>query len=310
MPAFIYYQFPLFPLVVTLGVAATLALAWATWNLRAATLRAPLVWAWLAWFYLNYLGHGATKPSDYEIYTAAVLSIAPLLAVLGAKCPQNGAWQFIVLTLVAVLLLPVGQGWAYGDAVPHVHGLFQWLIAAHILLAVANYFATRFRGSALVYAVGEVLLAGKFLPLLVDYGSAGVYWALLCFPLSILGAAAIVWRARRTPPGMQHLWLDFRDAYGAVWALRVAERLNAAAKLHGWPVEFTWSGILVNDGTNDAASPNTRPSEAALDRLDPAVRHRIERELRSLLRRFVSHEWIVVRLESGAKSLEPSRPTP
>ena len=308
MPAFIYYQFPLFPLVAALGVAATLALAWATWNLRAATLRAPLVWAWIAWLYLNYLGHGANKPSDYETYTAAVLSIAPLLAVLGAKRPQNGAWQFIVLTLVAVLLLPVGQGWAYGDAVPHVHGLFQWLIAAHILLAVANYFATRFRGSALVYAVGAVLSAGKFLPVLVDYGSAGVYWALLCFPLSILGAAAIVWRSSRAPSGLQHLWLDFRDAYGAVWALRVAERLNAAARMHRWPVEFTWSGILVTDGANTTSSGNARPSEAALEQLDPAVRHRVERELRSLLRRFVSHEWIVKRLGSREVGVEVSGP--
>jgi hypothetical protein len=310
MPAFIYYQFPLFPLVVMLGVAATLALAWATWNLRSATLRAPLIWAWIAWLYLNYLGHGARKPSDYETYTAAVLSIAPLLAVLGAKRPQNGAWQFIVLTLVAVLLLPVGQGWGYGDTVPHVHGLFQWLIAGHILLAVANYFATRFRGSALVYAVGAVLLSGKFLPLLVDYGSAGVYWALICFPLCILGAAAIVWRSRRAPPGLQHLWLDFRDAYGAVWALRVAERLNAAAKLHRWPVEFTWSGILVTGDPNVATPNDSRPNEAALAALAPTVRHRVERELRSLLRRFVSHEWIVKRLERGAKSLETSRPTP
>ncbi|MGC3967192.1 MAG: hypothetical protein QM775_07420 [Pirellulales bacterium] len=84
----------------------------------------------------------------------------------------------------------------------------------------------------------------------------------------------------------------------------MAERLNAAAKLHGWPVEFTWGGILVIADKNAASSVGARPSEASLDALDPAVRHRVERELRSLLRRFVSHDWIVKRLEPEVKSLE------
>ncbi|MGC3967193.1 MAG: hypothetical protein QM775_07425 [Pirellulales bacterium] len=196
MPATIV-DFPLFSLVVALGVFATAALAWATWSFRDSTLRAPLAWAWIAWGYLNLVGHSEERPGAYAVYIAAVLAIAPLLAVLGAKRPQNTAWQFIVLTMVGVLMLPVVQGWAYGDVVPHVHALFQWLIAAHILLAAANYLATRFCGSAPVFAIGAALLAGRNLPLPLDYGSAGVYWVLMCFPLAVVGAAAIALRSRR-----------------------------------------------------------------------------------------------------------------
>ncbi|MBA4015882.1 MAG: hypothetical protein C0483_01705 [Pirellula sp.] len=295
MPA-MYFEFSILPALAVLGLLGTGALVWGTWSWRDSTLRAPLIWTWIAWGFLNYAGYGSASADSYANYVAAVLAIAPVLAVLGAKQPQNVAWQFIVVTMVGVLLLPVLQGWAYGDAVPHVHPLFRWLIAAHIVLAVANYFATRYRGSAIVYGIGAALLAGNYLPFRTASDDVGAFWGLICFPLAIVGVAALAWRARNGSRGLQRLWGDFRDAYGAVWALRVAERLNAAANQHSWPVEFTWGDILVIDRAQPTATAPARPSEAALDALEPEVRHRVERELRSMLRRFVSHAWIVKRL--------------
>jgi hypothetical protein len=125
--------------------------------------------------------------------------------------------------------------------------------------------------------------------------------------LALVAAWAIAFRRRQAPRGMQRLWSDFRDGYGLVWGVRVVERLNVAARRQGWPVEFTWSGIRVKepDEADNGGRRAGRPAAAGpgkptanddpLERLDPAVRRRIRRELRALLRRFVSAEWIAER---------------
>lgn len=287
---------------VSLGILGT-----ALRRLRATTLRAPILWCMVA---AAATMLAAWRPGPYVDYCVAVLFVAPTLALLGAKRPQNVAWQFIVLTLVGVLMMPVLQGWAYGDREPHVHVLFRWILAAHVVFGLMNFLITRYAGPAIVLAAAQSAIAFSYLPMMrlqkftqpVLAGGVGM-------------ATALVWvsyiaiRRSVRSRGLQRLWLDFRDAYGAVWALRVAERLNAAAKQHGWPVEFTWGGILVIDRAPPASEPSqtiapARPSEAALAALPPEVRHRVERELRSMLRRFVSHEWIVRRLETGDRRPE------
>ncbi len=274
-------------------------LARASWLLQETTLRAAMFWAQLAWCFLAISLLLPRELHPYIHYSSAVLVVAPVLAALGAKRPQNGAWQFIVLTLAGVLLLPVVQGWAYGDLAPHAHPLFRWLVIAHIGLGVGNYVVTRYWVSSLLFGYGAARMQGwRHFKAWPDEVAATI-----AITLALICAWLVSRRAAKRGLGLQRLWVDFRDAYGTVWALRVAERLNAAAKQHGWPVEFAWSGILVVDRRPSASEPPrssepARPSEAALDALPPEVRHRVERELRSMLRRFVSHAWIVRRLKS------------
>lgn len=285
--------------------AATVSLAIqgaALRRLRATTFRAPILWSMVAGA-ATFLA--AWWPGPYVDYCVAVLFIAPTLALLGAKRPQNAAWQFIVATLVGVLMMPVVQGWAHGDHEPHVHVLFRWILVAHIAFGLANYSITSYAGPAVVFAVAQTAVVFNYLPMMIaEKYAQSVLAGGVGMTAALCWACYVALRPSAQVPGLQRLWIDFRDAYGAVWALRVAERLNAAAKQHGWPVEFTWGGILVVDREKSAAnSPNkpsepARASEAALNSLPPEVRHRVERELRSMLRRFVSHEWIVRRLES------------
>lgn len=294
-------EFPLFVLLLWSVGAGVLARA--AWQLRSTTLLAALFWAGVAWCFLGIRFLLPLEPQAYLHYVSGVLIVVPVLAALGAKRPQNGAWQFIVLTLVGVLLLPVLQGWAYGDLVPHVHPLFRWLVIAHIVLGVGNYIVTRHWLSAVMFGCGAARIEISQRSNIWTAWDDGVFEALVSFTIALVCAWLVSRRAAKRGLGLQRLWLDFRDAYGAVWALRVAERLNAAAKQHGWPVEFTWGGILVVDREQKPAElsqPNAPawPSDAALDSLDPEVRHRVERELRSMLRRFVSHAWIVRRLKS------------
>lgn len=292
---------------------------WATGcrRLNGTTLAAPICWGFAAFLVLGYSATSRFGGNSYVTYVAAVLMIAPTLALLGAKRPQNGAWQFIVLTLVGMLLLPVLQGLAFGDPRPHVHALFRWLIAVHIVVGVINYLPTMFAGPACCFGAAQACAARNLLPL--PWGDANLSgMALVLFGASLIGVRVLVYRRGMNGPGLQRLWFDFRDAYGLVWGLRIAERLNAVALKHGWPVEFGWSAIRLRrpihpvverwsrtaddsrSGTGllkcPAPDPVDTPSDVWLSPLPTDLRHRIERELRSHLRRFVSHDWIVRRL--------------
>lgn len=300
---------------IALGAIGVGLLLVACYRLRETTLVAPAAWAVAALALLtcscvfqgtiqfNYdRAEAAAELStwSYLRYAAAALVIAPTLAQLGAKSPQNGAWQFIVVTLVVVLMLPVVQGWAYGDESPIVHLLFRWLLLAHVFLGVGNYLFTRFAASAILMGAGELALIAEYLPFYAQPASERrELIGLGCLVAAVGFAWAVVYFRSRTERSVERLWGDFRDAFGAVWTLRIAERLNVSARLHRWPVEFSWDGIAVT-GEGRHGLPTT-----GLDGLEPELQHRIERELRSYLRRFVSHDWIARRLPSPGGDAAP-----
>jgi hypothetical protein len=100
-----------------------------------------------------------------------------------------------------------------------------------------------------------------------------------------LVVAWVVSRRRSgTDSDYERAWLDFRDTFGLFWALRVQERVNAAAKQFDWDVELGWRGFR-------RASNGAKLTEMD-DNIEPALRS----TFKGLLRRFVSHEWINERL--------------
>lgn len=297
---------------LALGLIGIVMSAIACGRLRETTLVAPAAWAVASLGLLTYscVFAGLTQfthdnaayaaelsTASYLRYAAAAFVIVSTLAQLGAKSPQNGAWQFIVVTLVVVLLLPVVQGWAYGDESPIVHLLFRWLLLAHVFLGVGNYLFTRFATSAILLGAGELALIAEYLPFYAQPASRDrELIGLGCLVAAVGFAWAVVLFRSRTDRSLERLWGDFRDAYGAVWTLRIAERLNVSARQHRWPVEFSWDGIAVT-GEGRHGLPTTD-----LVGLEPELQHRIERELRSYFRRFVSHDWIARRLPSAAEA--------
>jgi hypothetical protein len=268
------------PLTVAWACLVPMLLA-AVFTLRSTTLLSPSIWCLIAWCPVLQVILTGSAGQEYAVYAAAVFLIAPTLALLGAKRPQNGAWQFIVGTLVLVLLLPVMQGWVFGDTAPHVHSLFRWVVVVHIVMGAANYLPTRYALSALLFAAAQFFMAAPFLPFHDPQAYNRVTPSIFCAVVALGWGWYAARRNTKQPPGVDRLWRDFRDAYGLVWGLRIAERLNASAQKHGWPVEFTWGGMLLRKGTTE---------------LDPVTQHRVERELRSHLRRFVSHDWIAARM--------------
>lgn len=279
-------------LVAGLGFAGLLAVARAV---RGTTLTAARWWAaaslavqWIATVAVSVLSDDDT--GTWLGYVAMVSTLAPGAALLGAKRPQHQAWQFIVAALLAVLAMPPLQSWILGRAVaPEPDGIRATLIVGLALIAWINYLPTRMFLAASSTLASQACWAGTFWPIF-QWGSPQSQELVgLALAASVPWLAVMAWhRQPRTALDETGLgnatqtWLDFRDLFGLAWSARVIERFNAAAQTEGSTIRLGWRGL-------EHAAPADREAGEAVD---PQMLERAERQLRMLLRRFVSAEWI------------------
>jgi hypothetical protein len=233
------------------------------------------------WIVVEFVHHAL--PAETAIapwrYLVAAGSFCPMMAVMGAKRPQDRGWQWIVLSLWVVLAIPVAQHFLFASGQP-----FQvfagWPLVLGVLLALEllNYLPTRHAGSALLVAGAQWMLVGDSLDWTAfeRFGATISAWLLL----AAIGLAWIVRReARAQHPREENLsaatqrWLSFRDSFGAFWALRVLQRMNQTAEVKNWPVRLDWSGF-----------------RALPDRNDSAPTAELNQSLQTLLRRFMQNE--------------------
>lgn len=255
----------------------TLAAAW-TWSFAAVTAVGCIeIAVWLA-----TRDQGPLSPlpawAAAARYAAAVLALCPTIAVLGAKRPQDRAWQWVVLSFWAILLVPAARSYLLLGGEIAVHAAQGTLMLVVASMGAVNWFATRFRWAAIAACAAQLTLIAPYTPL------ASV--ALPAFPPNALIPVLLALVARRlqenparSANSTERLWLDFRDAFGLFWAVRVMARLNAASAQHGWPITVTWRGIEFGDADD-------RPLAA------------FARSLRMLLRRFVADDWLPERTQS------------
>ena len=290
-------------LIIALALAALAALLARRRALAGSTLTAAWWWAVLG-VLVAALAEGAIAtlkppggvgwPTSLR-YVAAAATLLPVMSVLGAKRPQHRAWQWIVASLWAVLLVPVVQSGLFSRGGPlEIHVAWRVFLAVLILMGLVNFCFTRFALPAVLVAAGQTALLWPQLPAVrATHGWPPVGW-------SLLAAAVVMWSLRvsdsprcpdgsRCPPGLQRLWLIFRDHYGLMWALRVVERFNAAATMYDWPLRLSWEGFtsVRHDGP--------------LPPLPPDVQQRVDTAFRSLLRRFLSSETIDRELSTGSQ---------
>jgi hypothetical protein len=236
----------------------------------------------------------AGDPSTAALrYIAAVSTFCPVMALLGAKRPQDVGWQFIVFSLWFVLALP-GLEWLLFGGVQELHTARVAFLVLLIAIGAINGIGTRLLPASLLFAAGQGALVAPFLGL--EHASSAREW------LAPAGMAALVasWtvatarrRPSQVPRPLDRVWLDFRDAYGLVWSLRAMERVNATGTLCMWPLRLGWRGFYRVD------SP--LPFQPG-DELGEATLCAVAETLRTLLRRFVSPEWIESRLGTFEKS--------
>lgn len=269
--------------------------AWLGRQLRGTTAVAPVLWSALALISLcgTEMAVGFSSETVAPAwaaslrYCAAVLTFCPPMALLGAKRPQDGAWQFIVFSLWVILCLPVVRSLLFGmGEMAEIHVALSWFLAILIAIVATNHLLTRFAISSVLFTLGQLILFREFLPganLWPSISTASTQLAAIGLFAASLASVYLSWPRQSlktiTAP-LDRVWLDFRDLFGAAWALRVAQRINQSSAMYGWNVRLDWHGITLLEG--DAISPVTETA--------------IRESLKTILRRFVSPEWIRARL--------------
>ena len=208
---------------------------------RRTTLRPALGWsttAWLAWLLTWATRAWDGEPARLGAYLGLCLTGCASVAVLGARRPGLAAWNFVVLGLLAVLLLPVAEGWGQ-PRLDVRHLLFLGLTLA---FGLTNYLPTRLAPA--------VLLLGSACGLeLYGLGTRDTVpgWLRPTAGLCLGASPWLAWLVRRRQgreSAVDRLWLAFRDRFGVVWSQRTREQFNRAAANAGWSVSLAWDGLV------------------------------------------------------------------
>jgi len=250
--------------IVLLSTAYPLGVAWA--KNRRTTLLHALSWAWLAWLaWLMVAGGAAVWPSlDGPLgrYLALCLTGCAGVAVLGARRPGAGAWNFVVAGLLAVLLLPVARGLG----VPRPEPWHLAFLGVTLAVGVVNYLPTRLSLAVLFAAAG----CGVEVARLAAVGPAGEFAGRALLALAPWVGWVVVSGAPAPAAEFDRLWLAYRDRFGLVWGQRMREQFNQAAANAGWPVVLTWQGLAATAGSAPPPGPQAVATlQAVLKRFGP-----------------------------------------
>jgi hypothetical protein len=266
-------------------------------RLRGTTLAAPAAWAVVSALLiaaveamLRWRGPAVdTLAVSLWRYAAAAGTFCPLMAVLGAKRPQDRGWQWVVLALWVILLVPALQAVAARSGQElELYAVSQLLLEALVVMGLLNYLPTRYAPAAMLFALGQIVLLA---PYLFEFG-AGPKWqrsGLVAIIAAMAAAAGLSRRAATLAPGacgapssltrLNQRWSLFRDGWGAFWGLRVLQRVNQTAELSHWPVRLDWRKGFVRGPSNSPAADDD-------PRADEQIIAHIQQTLDSLLRRF------------------------
>ncbi len=282
---------PTIDMLALLACAVTFGFVfrWRRGNISGTTLVGPWIWASASFASLvavelgiAFVGEPVPDWAPGLRYAAAMSTFCPIVALLGAKRPQDRGWQWIVLTLWAILCQPAGE-WILFGGVAEIHAARFWFLAILMLVGATNGLGTRVWLASLLYGGAQIILLVPYLASETpfDGGEAAVLGIIgIVTSWALVAADVLPGRTAKLP--LDRVWLDFRDAFGVVWALRILERMNASANRYDWPVSLTWQGFC--------------PRESATFEESPAA---VEESFRTLLRRFVSPEWVDLRIGSS-----------
>jgi hypothetical protein len=257
---------------------------WRAWRAnRRTSLIQAVHWAIIAcaaWELLFALGGNASGPAlAAGSYVALALTGCAAIAVLGARRPGFTAWNFVVVALLAVDLLPLARGFLAGKAteVDLVHLI---CVGGTIAVGILNYLPTRMAPPALLLLIGGALVfAAMSMPSASDRQRQQLlhigWLAVACVPW------VAYWSARsepRAPSEFDRNWLAFRNRFGLVWSQRLREQFNRSAFHAGWPVVLRWQGLRVRRG---AALP------------DGDIQDNLIATLHALMKRFMREEAVM-----------------
>ena len=288
-------------IALLLGGLGAVVLVRAAKRMRGGTLLAPWAWSSFALAALAaveaaaaiWTGPDAATAMAHARDLAATATVAPLVALLGAKRPQDRAWQWIVFSLLALLALPSLKAVSFdAGAPPAPHAAWRWLLTAILAAGFLNFIATRNGLAVSLFVLGQFIVLADYLPrFAAPLANCDPVWGFALIVAALVAADFAARKKRSAAEPVDRLWLDFRDAFGALWALRVAERFNASSAQYGWRVWLAWGGLRTSQEVRSTA-------HAAAEPLAPEIAAAVHQAFKSLLWRFVSAEWIAERLEN------------
>jgi hypothetical protein len=234
---------------------------------RDTTLRQPLLWsllAWAAWMTVAWSPILRIEPDvRLEIYLALCLSGCAGVAVFGARRPGGGAWNFVVVGLLAVLLLPVLNGLGQ-PRLETVHWLF---LSVTLAVPTVNYLPTRLGPSAVLLAMGCGLEMARLIGAASSEEARFAGMALVS--VSPWTAWATLRSRRSSVTEFDRVWLSYRDGFGFLWGQRMREQFNRAAHHAGWPVHLRWGGLDIPIGAMPDSAELLAVLRAVLKRFGP-----------------------------------------
>lgn len=230
------------------------------------TLRPTVGWAIAAWaLWLTLLLLTLLEQASSRVlwqYLALSLTSCVGVAVFGARRPGEHAWNFVVISLLAVLLLPVAEGWGK----PRLAPAYLVFLAAILFVGISNYLPTRGAFAALLIALA---CAGLFRGLLAasvrdQWGAWLDQGAALLMTCGLWAGWASYRNSQSVPMDVNRRWLEFRDRYGVVWGQRAREQFNRAAENQKLEAHLAWYGVT--DLSPEAMGDADRLLEAILKR--------------------------------------------
>jgi hypothetical protein len=183
------------------------------------------------------------------------------VAVLGARRPHVGAWNFVVLALLAAMLLPLLESMVLGART--LDGVRIAFLAVTLAVGIINYLPTRFGPAAAFLAIG---LAGEMIAIVASepIPPGGEDHILRLCWLTAPWLAMVRAAPAEDADELNLHWLDFRDRWGVVWGQRVREQFNRAAANAAWPATLTWFGVTYRETPDATARAAMRDGLLAL----------------------------------------------
>jgi len=277
-----------------MGIAGMVLLWRGRRMLQGTTLVLPWAWSVLAWGALcgSEIAIGVMRWSEVSSaeeqirYLAAMTLFCPQLSQVGAKRPQWITWQAVVAIFLLILWAPLWQVWALRTA---GHMSLGWLwgmfLAGLILAGFLNNFPTRFSPTALCLAVAQINMTYTYLPLTTS--EVTVQGSLMAMALGLIGIGSALQGGFGRPENLRaedRAWIDFRDSFGAFWAVRVMLRVNDSAARYEWGLWLSWNGFHQVEIVGSHAD------------FRDGVREALITCLRKLLGDFVDDAWLDARL--------------
>ncbi len=273
-------------IVAALASVVAVAAGVGAWRVRGTTAVPAAAWAVAA--AVNFAGieawaarGGLPEPSAAASarLVAVALSICPAMSLLGAKRPQHGVWQVIVASLAVVIAMPAASAaFVRPGALPDVHLLARGFLLVLAVAGWVNFLGTGRVAAATLLTLGLLLLSRPFLPGVDTAGSLAASWAEVIGAAAAAAGAVAAMLPSKCVAGKDSItkpFISLRDTIGSAWTLRIAERFNTTAETRGWPCR------LLLDGLSAGGDPD-----------DDAWRPQARRVFESLMRRFVSRDWL------------------